>query len=785
LTAVVGTILGMPAALVLATGASGVDAQDAALRAAAKPDPLGRTTVQQRIVPGPGEGYRRLQTGPGEDYVVREENLGTAKPGRKARRRSLAYIGQLSDFQLADEESPSRVEQLDPIGPPVDAAWRPWEAMEPHIDDSMIRQVNAFAPRGPLREGDGSPVPMDFVIDTGDSADNQQLNETRWVQTLLDGGRLDPNSGISSQGYVGAGCPLVGGPGAAEAARYTGVQDYDDYDEGPFPYFYDPDDPRGTHAGFPAYPGLLDQAQKPFEAAGLDVPSYVAFGNHDALVQGNQAASGTFERVGTGCVKNFDAVGSPRPMAGPTTYAEAIRKTTPQRLEAGLKLATPISGLVPPDPARRFVSKEQYKRIFQDGEQADGHGFDYIDPAVRKASRGSAGYYSFKPVPHLRMIAVDTVSEGGVAGPSASGNFDDPQFRWLEDELRGATRRGERVILFSHHGIQSLTADVPDEAAPPCTRPDEHGHDVNPGCDIDPRSSTPIHLEEDLTDLLHRFPNVIAWIAGHSHVNDIRPYPDPNGKGGFWMIRTAAEADWPQQARLVQLFDNRDGTLSIFGTIIDHASRVSAPPSGTSAKGFGRSRLASVGRNIAYNDLQSGARECDIPCGEGLALDRNVELLLRDPLRGSGGSPSPGGGGSKDRRCGKRLTGTGGDDRLVGTKASERVVGRGGDDELQGKGSPDCIAGGPGADLVGGGRGGDRLRGGRGSDRLDGRAGRDRISGGLGRDRLNGGGASDRIDARDGFADRIDCGRGDDVAIVDRRDRVSGCERLRHRPRGT
>ena len=49
-----------------------------------------------------------------------------------------------------------------------------------------------------------------------------------------------------------------------------------------------------------------------------------------------------------------------------------------------------------------------------------------------------------------------------------------------------------------------------------------------------------------MVDLLHRFPNVIAWVAGHSHVNDVTPYPDGHGHG-FWSIRVAAEADWPQQ----------------------------------------------------------------------------------------------------------------------------------------------------------------------------------------------------------------------------------------------
>ena len=194
----------------------------------------------------------------------------------------------------------------------------------------------------------------------------------------------------------------------------------------------------------------------------------------------------------------------------------------------------------------------------------------------------------------------------------------------------------------------------------PAPGPDSHGHDVNPGCDVDPRDSSPIHLGDDLTELLHRYPNVIAWIAGHSHVNDIQPYQTKGS--GFWMIRTAAEADWPQQARLIQLFDNRDKTLSIFGTIIDHASPVAAPADGTPASGFGRAELASIGRNLSYNDNQVGARDCDPACGEGGAKDRNVELLLRDPLR----------------PCATKTNGTAKADRLRGTAASERLLGRGG-----------------------------------------------------------------------------------------------------------
>jgi hypothetical protein len=188
----------------------------AAPAAAAVSDTVGKTSLEQRLAPTSATAFDFLGIAPGEPYTVRQD-LGSAAANRAQTRTSLVYFGQLSDFQLADEESPARVEVVDPLATPtfpVGAAWRPWEALNPHIDEAMIQQINQFTAASPVADGSGTHRAMDLTIDTGDSADSQQLNETLWVRTLLEGGTLKPNSGVPKATYNHPLCPNLLVPGA-------------------------------------------------------------------------------------------------------------------------------------------------------------------------------------------------------------------------------------------------------------------------------------------------------------------------------------------------------------------------------------------------------------------------------------------------------------------------------------------------------------------------------------------------------------------------------------------
>ncbi len=155
-------------------------------------------------------------------------------------------------------------------------------------------------------------------------------------------------------------------------------------------------------------------------------------------------------------------------------------------------------------------------------------------------------------------------------------------------------------------------------------------------------------------------------------------------------------------------------------------------------------------------------------------------------------------------------------ERIDGGLANDAVGGGPGPDVLDGGPGADTLRGGPGADQLIGGPGrdaasyvgepratvrldrgtartarrgdrdrlaevedvrgggqGDTLTGSNGRNRIDGTAGADYVDGGHGVDRLAGGSSADLVAARDGVRDEpVSCGPGQDLAIVDRRDRV-------------
>lgn len=608
-------------------------------------DPSG-TTLERTIVPAGDGPYFRLTYGHPWPIQVRTE-LAEPKRGRDARRVALASFLHLTDFQLADAQSPARVEFVDrysdpPTGQiPVNAAQRPEESVVAHAVEAAIQRANA------VLDGPITGRRFDFTVCTGDNIDNRHTNELRWFLTLMDGGEIAANSGAPDtfEGVQGFDSPEYYDP------HYWHPDPIDD------PVDRAPDDYKRFY-GYPDYPGLLTAAINPFVASGLLGPWYTCWGNHDALVQGNEQPNPAYEAIATGGTK----VLHPPPGWTPGDFYRGLVTGDPEALTA---FSVAPSRPVTPDGGRTFITPEDYIRAHLGSPSLPrGHGFteDNLDPLHL--------YYAFDVAEGIRGLVLDTTSNR-----SSEGSIGQAQLDWLEEQLIAVHSRyyddagteqttrnqDELVVIFSHH---------PPRAMLPVQGPNERG-------EVEQR-----YGGDTVEALLHRFPNVILWVNGHTHTNRVLPSPDPQGRtGGYWDITTAAMCDPPQQARVLEVVDNRDGTLSIFGTILDHAAEPQTDPADLSVLG-----LASIGRETAFNDHQ-----VDVTSAIGQPTDLNVELLVTAPFelrttppnRGPDGDRRKGGTSERDLPT----TGTGLGATALGAAVAGAIAlrerGTGGRDQAQ------------------------------------------------------------------------------------------------------
>nr|WP_042190582.1 TIGR03767 family metallophosphoesterase [Kibdelosporangium sp. MJ126-NF4]CEL19449.1 FIG00995972: hypothetical protein [Kibdelosporangium sp. MJ126-NF4]CTQ94753.1 FIG00995972: hypothetical protein [Kibdelosporangium sp. MJ126-NF4] len=562
--------------LLTATGALGLlaatpaQARDKALRETVKRtvSPAG-TTLEVVGTPVGATGFRRLAAGPGWPLVVRPD-LVEPSSGRDDRRTALTSFVQLTDMHVIDAQSPARVEFLHPF---IGSAHRPQETLGTQGAAALVRRVNAL--RGPY-----TGRSFDFVLSTGDNTDNHETVELEWFLTILNGGTVIPNTGDPArfEGVQNSRSTLYWNPGDAVADMYKAK-------------------------GFPLMPELLAHAIKSFTSPGLDRPWYSVFGNHDDSVQGTfPSGVPLVDAIYTGSHK-LEGLSS---TAEAEKLAKAMKTSPLKATELLLGLSGPVRTVTRDARRRPFTTKEYvaaHRNPANTGPGPVGHGFGPANADGRDL------YYTFEIAPGVVGIGMDTTNRVGLA----DGSLGDGQFRWIERTLKAGSSRyydkmGNLVrasaadtlfILFSHHTSTSMGNVLPD-----------------PTNLLEPRRDGAA-----LVALLTRFPNVVAWVNGHSHRNQITAHRGATAEQGFWEINTASHIDYPQHARILELVDNGDRTLSLFTTLIEADAPYEAPYDDASPSG-----LASLYRQISLNDLHMD------PGLLGAAVDHNTELVLAKPF---------------------------------------------------------------------------------------------------------------------------------------------------------
>jgi metallophosphoesterase (TIGR03767 family) len=529
------------------------------------------TTLEQVATPSGDGAYKRLTAGPGWPLMVRAELAGAAS-GRDDRRTGLASFVQFTDLHLTDTESPVRFEYLARFN---DSAHRPQETLTVRGASSLVERVNA------VRQGPYTGLPFSLVMATGDNTDNHERIELDWYLTVMSGGRITPNSGSLS--------------------RYEGVQN-----SGSAQYWNPESSLQDAYKakGLPQIPGFLSGAIRPFDAPGLSLPWYTTVGNHDDSIEGSLPDLGLLNDLYTGS----------RKLEGcdDATAAQLADAVLHDPAEAVLLL----SKLLTSGGSIRTVTPDERRHPFTPAEFAKAH----LNPAYTGAGPVGHGftndsvssghlYYTFDLADGVLGVSLDTTNRAGFA----DGSLGTAQLNWLESVLKahsghwydtnGNVVRGgsgsRLVVVFSHHTSGTMGNLLPDPYHPFEAR----------------------HSGAELVSLLQRFPNVVAWVNGHTHINQIIPHGHTVPERAFWEINTASHVDYPHHARIIEIADNQDGTLSLFTTLIESAAPYRTDFTDTSDPG-----LAALYRELAYNDPYA------TPATRiGTAADHNTELLLSKP----------------------------------------------------------------------------------------------------------------------------------------------------------
>jgi metallophosphoesterase (TIGR03768 family) len=343
-------------------------------------------------------GYGKWHYGPGLPIQKRLDLMPSDySHASVTKSAALLRFFTMTDVHMTDKESPAQGIYFNSMAGNFGiSVYSPLMLYSTHVLNAAVQKINSLNRQDPL----------DFGLALGDLANNAQYNELRWFIDVIDGKKINPDSGKK-------------------------------------------DDPIA---------GPNNDYQDEYIATGLDksIPWYALIGNHDHFWMGSKPLndrvkatlkSGNIFQVGNiftdpGAMdKTTFSTGT---MDGSTLYGTIIG--------SGIVSQMGTIPTIAADSNRRALSKTEWMSEFSKTSSSPvGHGFGQTNPENRYL-----GCYSFEPkssLPIKVIVLDDTEDETDAPGPSGFygyGSLANGRMAWLVNQLKAGQNEEKLMIIAAH-----------------------------------------------------------------------------------------------------------------------------------------------------------------------------------------------------------------------------------------------------------------------------------------------------------------------------------------------
>mgnify|MGYP001767254424 CR=1 FL=1 len=371
-----------------------------------------KTTVDQTLVPDDPDttfipqvsdvdsfakyGYGIYHIGAGEPSVVRTDLMPSGYDYASVTKETkLLSFFTITDIHITDEESPAQAivfSTFERLGEVRISLYSPLMPYTTQVLDATIKTINKYHKDSPL----------DFGLVLGDMANSAQYNELRWFIDIMDGKRINPDSGAD-------------------------------------------DDPIA---------GENNDFQDVFQAEGLDssIPWYAAIGNHDHFWLGSKLVSDNIRQamIGTNILQ-MPFILYDDGYIYSTGVLDSSKPNAPIIGAGRTDILTDIPTVAADGNRRSLTTYGVINEFSNTTSRPVGHGF-----VQENSANVWGGCYSFIPESDIpvKVIVLDNTMKDNdppyQEGIYGHASLDNGRYEWLMAQLQAGQDANQLMIIAAH-----------------------------------------------------------------------------------------------------------------------------------------------------------------------------------------------------------------------------------------------------------------------------------------------------------------------------------------------